>query len=1042
MSREPAPPACSTSTATTKRSPASPATAAPSKTATFNDFVLTLNTTTDLSFGGSITGAITLRKIGIGIQTLTGVNQYVGGTILEQGILSVAADASLGRVHLSPRADSLRFLGGTLQTTASMTIAPTRGITLDAGGGFLWTGDSTTLAVDSVVTGSGSLTKQGGLGVLQLNNPNNDYTGATNVAAGTLLAGTADVFSPLSRHTLTGDFFPGMLNLGGFSQTIGSLASDGAVPGNTIVALGAATLTVGNDLTQSAVYAGGITGSGVLRIDGDGALQTLATADNSAQTWSTQIADGILVVAAGARLGSGNVTLGIAGATNLDDFTALHLQSTPVFSNNIVVANVNTSGSASLTASGTPSAVTGGVVLDRNVFAGAAVGSQLSFEGTVSGNGTITVIDGGALRLTAANTYGAGVPGTSGTPIAGGTVVRAGSVLLENSTAAGSGTIALGDVASSVGAVDRATFTSLLGAGSSGSWNPNGNGLDPTSGGQDAAGTTGFGAFIDVSTVIDGFDYQFSALGTRILVAGEEANPERNGVYVIASIGFLGTMNLVRADDFEASNQMRYGTQVAVTNGSYAGQTMWMFEEQVAVRNEPIYEPIRFRRDVVNPDVSVLQSAAGLTVANQIVVNATNGSGNTTLGGASSLTSGVGQFTGNVLLQNYLPGTAETKTVRLTSDIVAGTGITFSGNFTEADAAAITGDVLALEKIGAGVVTLSGSNTYRGGTTFTAGTLRLESAGAVGSTGDLMFRGGTLQYSASNTVDYGARIVNSTSAVRIDTGGQNVTFAAPLASTNTGGLTKLGSGSLTLNAAHSYTGPTTVSGGTLNGVGSFNSQLVVENGGTFSAGFDADGSSNNGVGQMAFASAVWQDGASFVFDFGRTSGTAGTDWDLLQITGLGGLSLSSLAGTYTLNVVSWDLTAGIPGMNTGANPFDPNAPDTINPPEPSPSDAAYRWLWVDNIGGGGLNVADGALAQFNVVASPGVFSPGPYTPTGGQFWVSAYSGSLYINYSVSAVPEPGSLILVGMAGLGFFGYRRRRRQAAAASAARTEQGME
>jgi autotransporter-associated beta strand protein len=988
----------------------------------FNDIVLTLNTTTDYSFGGSITGAVTLRKIGIGVQTLTGVNPYVGGTILEQGVLSVAADGSLGRVHLSPRADSLRFDGGTLQTTAAMTIAATRGITLAAGGGFLAVGDATTLGVDSIITGSGSLTKQGGLGTLQLNNAGNDYTGETIVAAGTLSAGAADVFAPLSRHTLTGDFFPGTLDLNGFQQTIGSLASNGAVPTSAVVALGAATLTLGNDRTQDAVYAGGITGSGILRIDGDGALQTLAVSDNSGQAWSTEIADGILVVAAAARLGSGNVTLGVAGSTNLDDFTALHLQSTPVFSSNIIVSNVNSTGGTSITASGTPSAVTGSVTLNRNIFAGAALGSQLSLEGQVSGNGTITVIDGGTLRLTSANSYGAGVPGTSGTPIPGGTVVRAGSVVLENSTAAGTGTIALGDVSSTLTEVTRATFTSILGTGT---WNPNGNGLSPTSGGQDAAGTTGFGAFLNVSTIIDGFDYQFSALGTRILVAGEEANPERNGIYEIASISFDGTMNLVRADDFENSAQMRYGAQVAVESGNYAGQTMWMFEEQVVVRNEPLSDPIRFRRDVVNPNLSVLQGASGLDVANDIVINAVNGTGLTTLGGAASLTSGAGTFSGNVLLQDYLPGTAETKTVQLTSDIASGTGISFTGNFTEADVTPVTGDVLALDKVGAGVITLAGVNTYRGGTTFTAGTLRLESLDAVGSVGNLTFQGGTLQYSASNTVDYGARIVNSTAAVSIDTGGQNVISTAALAASNTGGFRKSGAGSYTFNAAHAYVGATTVSGGTLNGVGSYNSQLVVENGGTFSSGFDTDGTNNDGVGQISFTSATWQDGSSFVFDFGRTAGTAGTDWDLITLTGAGGLTLSTNPGTYTLNMVAWDLTAGIPGANTGANPFDPQALDAIPLPEPGPAEAAYRWLWVDNTGGGTINVADGVLNQFSVSASPGVFSPGPYSLSGGNFWVSAYAGDLYINYS--SVPEPGSLLLVGLAGLGFAGYRRRRR---------------
>ncbi|MBL9090824.1 MAG: PEP-CTERM sorting domain-containing protein, partial [Planctomycetaceae bacterium] len=40
---------------------------------------------------------------------------------------------------------------------------------------------------------------------------------------------------------------------------------------------------------------------------------------------------------------------------------------------------------------------------------------------------------------------------------------------------------------------------------------------------------------------------------------------------------------------------------------------------------------------------------------------------------------------------------------------------------------------------------------------------------------------------------------------------------------------------------------------------------------------------------------------------------------------------------------------------------------------------------------------------------------------GGTFWVSAVGNNLYVNYS--SVPEPGSMILIGIAGLGMAGFR-------------------
>ncbi|MFG6490654.1 hypothetical protein ACG04R_28655, partial [Roseateles sp. BYS78W] len=71
-----------------------------------------------------------------------------------------------------------------------------------------------------------------------------------------------------------------------------------------------------------------------------------------------------------------------------------------------------------------------------------------------------------------------------------------------------------------------------------------------------------------------------------------------------------------------------------------------------------------------------------------------------------------------------------------------------------------------------------GTNTYDGGTTLTAGTLALGSAGAIGSTGTITLGGGTLQFSASNTTDYSSRFSTAASQqYNLDTNGQAVTLA-------------------------------------------------------------------------------------------------------------------------------------------------------------------------------------------------------------------------------------------------------------------------
>ncbi len=124
-----------------------------------------------------------------------------------------------------------------------------------------------------------------------------------------------------------------------------------------------------------------------------------------------------------------------------------------------------------------------------------------------------------------------------------------------------------------------------------------------------------------------------------------------------------------------------------------------------------------------------------------------------------------------------------------------------------------------LIKSGSGVLFLSGANSYSGGTTIDAGKIVLSSAGAVGSSGTISMNGGTLQFSAANTSDYSATrlLLEDGKTATFDTAGQSVLFASPLitGSAATAGLAKSGGGTLTLSAANTYKGLTTVAGGVL-----------------------------------------------------------------------------------------------------------------------------------------------------------------------------------------------------------------------------------
>ena len=125
-----------------------------------------------------------------------------------------------------------------------------------------------------------------------------------------------------------------------------------------------------------------------------------------------------------------------------------------------------------------------------------------------------------------------------------------------------------------------------------------------------------------------------------------------------------------------------------------------------------------------------------------------------------------------------------------------------------------TAGTLALVKVGAGTLALSGTNTYVGGTTISGGRLEVGSAGAIGTTGTITFGGGTLAHTGATT-DFSPRFAQATgTAYNVDVDGSPVTWATGLTSTG-GSLRKGGSGSLALGAANTFPGGVTLAGGTL-----------------------------------------------------------------------------------------------------------------------------------------------------------------------------------------------------------------------------------
>jgi autotransporter-associated beta strand protein len=95
--------------------------------------------------------------------------------------------------------------------------------------------------------------------------------------------------------------------------------------------------------------------------------------------------------------------------------------------------------------------------------------------------------------------------------------------------------------------------------------------------------------------------------------------------------------------------------------------------------------------------------------------------------------------------------------------------------------------------------------------------VREVNCGLAGANGAFFFNGGTLQANAENGNFFsglGATYIDVGGAV-IDSQGFNVTMAQTITDFGGGGLTKLGSGTLTLNGANNYSGATLVNAGTL-----------------------------------------------------------------------------------------------------------------------------------------------------------------------------------------------------------------------------------
>ena len=346
----------------------------------------------------------------------------------------------------------------------------------------------------------------------------------------------------------------------------------------------------------------------------------------------------------------------------------------------------------------------------------------------------------------------------------------------------GSGTLAQSGGTNNVGGYSGLYVG--FGAGSSGLYNLSGSAA--LSAASEYMGYSGTGTFTQsggTNTVAGVFSLGGAGSGTYNLTAGALIVP---GIQGAGGVFNLGGGTLVASAAFSASQAMTLtgsGGKGNINTGGYAVTLS-----------------------------GVLSGSGGLNVLGQ---------GNLTLAGGNTYSGGTTILAGTLSLNNASALQNSTVTVSASNTLLFNSnsgaiatfnvgGLTGSGSIGLADgnypvtlnvggngAGTTYSGVLAgpgsLVKIGAGLLTLSGSNGYTGGTTVSAGTLQVGSGGSGASIG------GT-----SGVLDNGSLIFNHA---------DGVTF--PQIISGSGSLTQTGAGILTLLGSNTYSGGTTISAGTL-----------------------------------------------------------------------------------------------------------------------------------------------------------------------------------------------------------------------------------
>jgi autotransporter-associated beta strand protein len=299
--------------------------------------------------------------------------------------------------------------------------------------------------------------------------------------------------------------------------------------------------------------------------------------------------------------------------------------------------------------------------------------------------------------------------------------------------------------------------------------------------------------------------------------------------------------------------------------------------------------------------------ASGLSGPGEL---AKSGAGTLTLGATDTYSGGT------VINAGALQGT----TTSLPGPIVDDASVLFNQGTSGTYGSTISGTG-SVTKLGPGTLTLSGTNPYLGGTTVDGGLVSFGSLPNLGS-GNVMLDGGGLQWASGTSTDISPELnALGSGGATFDTNGSDVSLATGV--TGTGGVTKLGAGTLTLQGANTYHGQTIVQSGGLVVTGTVGGPVTVENG----ASLTVTGTVNGNV--------TVQSGGSLTCGTGTIDGTVtnngGTAASVPDLptgvaatsTVVGQATVSFSPGTAHCSPVAGYTVTASPGGRTATGPGSP-----------------------------------------------------------------------------------------------------------------------